>query len=340
MSATGFPPPFLPSRWPSTRHLQTLVGTMLRRDPPLPPLRRQRIELADGDFLDVDVTAPRDRSGDGPWVLVLHGLEGSSRSRYVRGMAAALVTAGHEVCLMNYRGCSGEPNRLPRAYHGGATADVLTVLERLSASRPGRPFATVGFSIGANMLMKLLGEDPHLVPAGLVAGVAISAPFDLERCALFLDHPSRTRGIYRRQLLRTLRAKALGKLKRFPGCIAAAPAELRAVRSLTEFDGLYTAPIHGFRDATDYWRSVSGERYLSRIERPMLILSATDDPFFPQHYVPQSAIAANPNLTLALTDRGGHCGFVAGPAWSPNYWAEEAALGYLARRFGPTPALS
>lgn len=339
MSAPGFPPPFLPARWLRNRHLQTCLGTTLRRDPAIPGMRRRRIELEDGDFVDVDVAAPRDRREPGSWVLVLHGLEGSSRSQYVRGMAAALLAAGHEVCLLNYRGCSGEPNRLPRAYHGGATADVLAVMEQLSGERPGRPFAAVGFSIGANMLMKLLGEDPSLVPAGLVATVAISAPFDLERCMYFLDRPSRTRGVYRRQLLRTLRSKALRKLERFPGCIPASAADLRAIRTFAEFDGLYTAPVHGFRDAPDYWRRVSGEGYLARIARPMLIVSASDDPFFPRGYVPQAAIAANAHLTLTLTERGGHCGFVGGAVWSPTYWAEQVAAGYLARQFGQTPAL-
>ncbi|MFM7185454.1 MAG: YheT family hydrolase [Planctomycetota bacterium] len=339
MSAPEFLPPFTPSRWLANRHFQTFLGTTLRRDPPLPALRRQRIELADGDFVDVDLAAARDRNRSGSWVLVLHGLEGSSRSRYVRGLAAALLATGNEVCLMNYRGCSGEPNRLPGAYHGGATADVLAVLEQLSAERPGRTFAAVGFSIGANMLMKLLGEDPELLPAGLVATVAISAPFDLESCMHFLDRPSRTCGIYRRQLLKTLRTKALDKLDRFPGCIAASPADVRATRTFAAFDELYTAPIHGFRDATDYWRCVSGAGYLSRIALPMLIISAGDDPFFPRGYVPQAAIAANPHLTLALTRRGGHCGFVGGSAWAPAYWADRAAVGYLARRFSPTSAL-
>ncbi len=339
MSAPGCPPPFLPSRWLRNRHLQTLLGTVLRRDPAITGMRRLRVELDDGDFIDVDVATPRDRHETGSWVLVLHGLEGSSRSRYVRGMAAALLASGHEVCLMNYRGCSGEPNRLPRAYHGGATADVRTVMERLSGERPGRPFAAVGFSIGANMLMKLLGEDQRLVPAGLVATVAISAPFDLERCMHFLDRRSRTRGIYRRQLLRTLRTKALCKLERFPGCIPASPAAVRATRTFSAFDELYTAPIHGFPDATDYYRCISGERYLHRIAHPMLILSASDDPFFPRNYVPQAAIAANARLTLVLTDRGGHCGFVGGPAWSPAYWAEQATVGYLAHQFGLTSTL-
>ncbi len=330
MSVPDFPPPFLPSPWLCNRHAQTILAATARRPPHLPTLRRQRIELDDGDFIDIDVASPQAGFEPMSWVLVLHGLAGSSRSPAVRGMAAALVAAGHEVCLMNYRGCSDEPNRLPRSYHGGASDDVLAIMQRLCAARPVRPFAAVGFSIGGNMLMKLMGEDAARLPAPLAAAVAISPPFDLARCAAFLDRPFRPQGVYRHALLRVLRPKALDTLSRFPGCIPASVADLRAAATFAAFDGIYTAPIHGFEDAADYWHRASGGRFLESIDRPMLILSAADDPFFPADYVPRDAIAANPHLTLALADRGGHCGFVSGPAWSPTFWAEQATVAYLA----------
>ncbi|MFM9057954.1 MAG: YheT family hydrolase [Planctomycetaceae bacterium] len=336
MTATGFPPPFRPSRWLAGAHAQTVLGATLHRGSALAALRRQRIELDDGDFIDVDVAAPRPGATPAGWVLVLHGLAGSSRSPAVRGLAAALVAAGHEVCLMNYRGCSGEPNRLPRAYHGGETDDVLAVLRRLAADRPGRFCGAVGFSIGANMLMRLVGEDAARVPGCLVATVAISPPYDLARCAAFLDRPFRVRSLYRRQLIRALRVRALATLARFPGCVAATSADLRAARTFAAFDGLYTAPLHGFRDAADYWHRASGGRWLARIGRPMLIVSAADDPFYPPDHVPRAAIAANPSLELVLSARGGHCGFVGGPPWAPVSWAERAAVGFLSRHLpGP-----
>jgi predicted alpha/beta-fold hydrolase len=335
MSAPGDPPPFLPSPWLGNPHAQTILAATVRRPPHLPSLRRQRIELDDGDFVDVDVAASPTRTEPTSWVLVLHGLAGSSRSPAVRGMAAALVAAGHEVCLMNYRGCSDEPNRLPRSYHGGASDDVLAVMQRLCSARPHRPFAAVGFSIGANMLMKLMGEDTARVPASLTAAVAISPPFDLTRCAAFLDRPFRPPGIYRHALLRVLRPKALDTLARFPGCVAVSAADLRRARTFAAFDGLFTAPLHGFADAAEYWHRASGGRFLAGIDRPMLILSAADDPFFPPDYVPRAAIAANPRLTLALAARGGHCGFVSGPAWSPTFWAERATTAYLATHLAP-----
>jgi predicted alpha/beta-fold hydrolase len=315
--------------------VQTAFGTALRRAFLRPHLQRQRIELADGDFVDVDIAGPDTPGpGDRPWTLVLHGLEGSSRSSYVRGMTAALVAAGCEACIVNYRGCSGEPNRLARAYHAGETEDVLAVLERLGAERPGRPFAVVGFSIGGNILMKLLGEDPGRVPAGLVAAAAISPPFDLERCAQHLDRRSRTAAVYRGQLLRTLRRKAVAKLARFPRCVAATPKQLRAAHTFALFDELYTAPVHGFENARDYWQRSSGVRYLPSVRHPLLIVTAQDDPFFPRDYVPRDVVAANACLELVLTEHGGHCGFVGGSLRSPTFWAEHTVLHSLAGHLG------
>jgi len=335
MSATGPSPTFIPSRLLTNCHVQTVLGTALRRAVVLPGLRRQRIELADGDFVDVDIFGPESPGhGDRPWVLVLHGLEGSSRSSYVRGITAALVAAGCEVCVVNYRGCSGEPNRLARAYHAGETGDVLTVLERLGAERPGRPVAAVGFSIGGNILMKLLGEDPERVPAGLVAAVAVSPPFDLEPCARHLDRRSRTAAVYRGQLLRTLRKKAVAKLARFPRCVAATPKQLLAARTFAQFDELYTAPVHGFENARDYWHRSSGVRYLPAVRHPLLIVTSQDDPFFPRDYVPRDVVTANACLELVLTERGGHCGFVGGSLRSPTFWAEHTVLHYLAGHLG------
>lgn len=330
MSDDDRAPPFEPSIWLSNRHLQTVIAATLRRAPRLPAVRRERLELEDGDFVDVDVVQPPGRAAAG-WVLVLHGLAGSSRSLAVRGMAAALVAAGYEACLMNYRGCSGERNRLPRGYHGGASDDVLAVMQRLTDARPRRPFAAVGFSIGANMLMKLVGEDARRSPDLLAAAVAISPPFDLARAASHLDEPLRLRGLYRRELLRVLRAQALETLVRFPGCVAATPGDVRAARTFAAFDEMYTAPLHGFRDASDYWHRASGGRFLAGIDRPMLILAAADDPFFPPRSVPRAAIEANPVLSLVLADRGGHCGFIGGPPWSPTFWAEQATVGHLMR---------
>jgi predicted alpha/beta-fold hydrolase len=341
MSVVGPYPTFIPSRLLANCHVQTVLGTALRRAVLLPGLRRQRIELADGDFVDVDISEPEiPGHGDRPWTLVLHGLEGSSRSSYVRGMTAALVAAGCEVCVINYRGCSGEPNRLARAYHAGETGDILAVLDRLGAERAGRPFAVVGFSIGGNIVTKLLGEDPGRVPAGLVAAVAVSPPFDLERCTRHLDRRPCISAVYRGQLLRTLRSKAVAKLARFPRCVAATPKQLWAARTFAMFDELYTAPVHGFENARDYWQRSSGIRYLPSVRHPLLIVTSQDDPFFPRDHVPRDVVTANACLQLVLTEHGGHCGFVSGSLRSPTFWAEQTVLHYLAGHLSMNRAIS
>jgi predicted alpha/beta-fold hydrolase len=338
--------PFVPARFLGNAHAQTLYANLARRVPTL-AARRERVELEDGDFVDVDVVAaergpstrhgslvPRDpclaqgdREEHQPWVLVLHGLEGSSEAPYVRGLAHMLAAQGVESCLLNYRGCSGEPNRLPRSYHSGETGDVLRAYEHLARTRRG-PCALVGFSIGANLTMKLLGELGEQAPP-FVLSIAVSPPFELERCARHLDRPA---GLpYREHLLSTLRAKALAKLDHFPRLASA--KGVRAARTFQAFDEEYTAPVHGFKGAHDYWERSSGGRYLEGIERDLLIITSDDDPFFPKGYVPEIARKMD-TVELVLAPGGGHVGFVSGSVLAPRYWAEELASSRLASALG------
>jgi predicted alpha/beta-fold hydrolase len=322
---TTDPAPFVPARFLRGPHAQTVYAALLRRPEPL-AARRERIELACGDFLDVDVVAAKPGS---PWVLVLHGLEGSSEAPYMRGIGRALAARGIEACLLNYRGCSGVPNRLPRSYHSGETKDVLDAFTHLARTRGGRPCGLVGFSIGANLTMKLLGELGPAAPPFELA-VAVSPPFDLERCARHLDGLGRL--VYRERLLMTLRAKALAKIEKFPGLGAA--RDVRNARTFFDFDERFTAPVHGFANAHDYWERSSGGRYLKGVARDLLIISAADDPFFPEGYVPEDLISRKTGpLELVLAPGGGHVGFVTGSAFSPRFWAEELAVERLARAF-------
>lgn len=317
--------PFVPARFLGNTHAQTIFANLFRKTGPLASYR-QRIDLADGDFVDVDV-APG-ASPEAPWVLVLHGLEGSSQAPYVRGLARALVARGFEACLMNYRGCSGEHNRLPRSYHSGETADVLAVFEHLARSRQGRPCALVGFSIGANLSMKLLGEMGPAAPPFEVA-IAVSPPFELEACARHLD--LRSSLVYRERLLFTLRKKALAKIERHPG--VADPKAVKRARTFFAFDEHFTARIHGFENAVDYWSRSSGGRYLDRVERDLVIITSSDDPFFPRGYCPEENIRKNPRLELVLAPGGGHVGFVSGTPLAPRFWAEEQIVARLAAVF-------
>jgi predicted alpha/beta-fold hydrolase len=276
-------------------------------------LTRQRIELEDGDFLDIDYTEPR----SGPLVLLLHGLEGSARSHYAAGLMTSLNTRGLQVALLYFRGCSGQPNRLPRGYHSGETGDLDKVVRKLSDSNPRRPLYTVGFSLGGNVLLKWLGENPD--QAFTTKAVAVSVPFQLNNAAHKLQRGFSR--MYQWHLLRKLRNSTLQKSKR-----VALPVKidrLSQLKSIREFDNEITAPLHGFRDVDDYYQQSSSYPFLSRIKTPTLILHARDDPFMTHEAIPETN-SLGPGIQMEISDTGGHVGFVSGRyPWQPNYWIDE-----------------
>lgn len=318
-------PAFAPAGWLPGPNLQTVFARVARPFP-RPPARRERWELPDGDFLDVDRfagTAP-----GAPLVLVCHGLEGSSRAPYVRGLVAQALSRGLSAAALNFRGCSGEMNRLPRFYHSGETEDLAYAVGRLAGERPGRPLALAGFSLGGNVVAKYLAERGPAAPPEVVAAAVISVPFDLAACARAVDGPGFWAAVYRGRFLRTLRAKALRKAATFPGLLD--PARVRAVRTFAGFDEAVTAPLHGFASASEYWARSSSGRLLERVRRPLLALAAADDPIVPADSLPVQAARRNPQLALEVAPAGGHAGFVSGPPWRPRYWAEERAAEFLA----------
>ena len=291
------------------------------------PLRRERWELADGDFLDVDrLDGP---TPDAPLVIVCHGLEGSSQAPYVIGVVQAARALGLAALAINYRGCSGEPNRLPRFYHSGETTDLGLVVDRLAAERPGRPMGLIGFSLGANVITKYLGERGAAAAAEIRAAAAVSAPFDLAACSASIDARGLPALIYRERFLRTLRPKALEKARRFPGLVDA--ARVRRARMLREYDEAVTAPIHGFASADDYYARSSSGPHVPAVRRPLLVISAEDDPFIPGSTVPVRALADNPFITARVSKTGGHIGFLQGLPWALSWWAEEQAIVFVAR---------
>jgi predicted alpha/beta-fold hydrolase len=290
-----------------------------------PRAQRERWELPDGDFLDVDrVPGP---SAAAPVLVVCHGLEGSSRAAYVRGLVVLARSRGLAVLAMNFRSCSGTPNRLPRFYHSGETADLAAVVDRLAAERPGRPVLLCGFSLGGNVIVKYLGERGEAAPTEVAGAAVISVPFDLARCAEMLDGPGFWSWLYRERFLRALRGKARRLCRRFPGLVD--PAAVRAARTFAAFDDAVTARLHGFASAEDYWARCSGARFVAGVRRPLLAISALDDPLVPGSSLPLQAARANPNVTLVTTPRGGHVGFVSGWPLRPGYWAEERAVEFL-----------
>jgi predicted alpha/beta-fold hydrolase len=297
-------------------------------------LRRERLELGDGDFLDLDwVVRTRDRqtSDEFPLVIVLHGLEGSARSGYALEMYRALARRSVSAVGLNFRSCSGALNRLPRSYHSGETGDVGLVIEMLAARFPLRPLGAVGFSLGGNVLLKYLGEEGRKGrehPPPLRAAAAVSVPYDL---AAGSDHVERGFSrVYRAYLMRKLRRKIAGKRSLLGGLIDVERA-LRAV-TFREFDDAATAPLHGFLDADDYYARSSSRHFVSHIAVPTMLIHAADDPFLPADSLAALGETKNGLVEIEFTAKGGHVGFAAGPPWAPRYWAEETAAAFLAAR--------
>lgn len=318
----------MPAWWLPGPHAQTIGANLLRRRTGV-TYRRERLELDDGDFLDLD-WALREAVDGVPLVVVLHGLEGGPTSTYVLEMHRALARQGLASVNLSLRSCSGEPNRLPRMYHSGETGDLTFVLATLRRRRPRRDLGAVGFSLGGNMLLKYLGECGRdgSGPALVEAAAAVSVPFDLAAGLAKLERgPSR---VFHRYLLRKLLRKARTKADTLRG--RADVEALLAVRSIRRFDDLLTAPLHGFRDAADYYARSSSNQFLSSIRVPTLLVHALDDPFLPAAAVPVEEVAANPHLEARFTAAGGHVGFVTGPLWRPRFWAEGTVAAFLARR--------
>jgi predicted alpha/beta-fold hydrolase len=268
-------------------------------------------------------------SAPAPVLLVLHGLEGSSSSHYVRGLLAGARARGWRGVALNFRSCSGEMNRLPRFYHSGDTADLEAVVRRLIEREPGARLGIVGISLGANVLLKWLGEHGAEAPAAVAGGVGISVPFDLAACARVLDRGF-GKHVYTRNFLRTMRRKVVDKAAAHPGYVDVAAAQ--RARTFAAYDRAVTAPLFGFADERDYWRRASCRPFLAAIARPVLVINAVDDPFVPADALPAPAEVA-PAVRILLTPRGGHVGFVDGRwPWQADSWAERRALDFLDAR--------
>jgi predicted alpha/beta-fold hydrolase len=309
---------FRPAWWLPGSHLQTIYPSLFRKRK-TPQLTRERVELADGDFIDIDWT----RQTDGSRVLILHGLEGSLESHYIGGLLSALEENGYTAGLMYFRGRSGEPNRLPRGYHSGETGDLDEIMQHLMQRQPNTAVAVIGFSLGGNVLLKWLGEKGH--SANIFTAIAISVPLDLHHAALKLDRG--VSRIYQRYLLGKLTASVTAKAE-----LHAPPFPLDRLHELNtfhKFDDNITAPLHGFRDVNDYYSRSSSKQYLKSIEVPTLILQSTDDPFLPASALPKEDELSS-TTTLELSERGGHVGFVTGSnPLRPHYWLEERILQHL-----------
>jgi uncharacterized protein len=309
-------------------HLQTMLPRLLRRRVQFTPVW-QRLDLPDGDFVDLAWSEDPQQARHKPRLVVFHGLEGSLHSPYAHGLIHAAKARGWLGVVMHFRGCSGEPNRLNRIYHSGETEDGTWFLHWLKREFGSVPTAAVGYSLGGNMLACLLAKEGNNAP--LDAAAIVSAPFVLEACSYHMEKGFSR--VYQRYLLNLLKGNATRKLKAYPGTLPIELAQLKQVRRLREFDDLITARIHGFADAIDYYRQCSAMPLLNQIAKPTLIIHAKDDPFMDHHVIPDpDTLPAQ--VEYQLTEHGGHVGFVGGTLRRPEMWLEKRIPDWLTTYLG------
>jgi uncharacterized protein len=255
-----------------------------------------------------------------PTILLLHGLEGSSVAHYMCGISDKAWAAGWNVVRLNQRNCGGTEHLSRGLYHSGLTHDPLFVIRELIDVDGISNIAVAGYSLGGNLTLKLAGELGAAAPPELKAVCAVSPTMELAVCVDALERKSNV--LYEWNFVRNLKARMKRKAAAVPGLFSLDP--LRAVRSVRQFDEAYTAPHHGFRDAADYYHRASAMRVIDKIRVPALILTAADDPFVPPAPFRDPAVTGNPNITVIVTDDGGHCGYIerASPGYD-GYWAER-----------------
>jgi predicted alpha/beta-fold hydrolase len=315
--------------WLRGGHMQTIYASALMPRARV-AYRRERWDTPDGDFIDLDWVDDQDQGSRiedrarAPLVVLFHGLEGSSRSHYALALMAALGEHGMRGVVVHFRGCSGEANRLPRAYHSGDAQEIEWILRRLRAQNAGAPLFAVGVSLGGNALLKWQGDYGESAARIVDAAVGISVPLDLMATGNALGQGFNL--VYTRNFLATLRAMSLAKLERFPGLFDA--NAVRASRTLREFDDLVTAPLHGFKDTDDYWTRGSSKPGLKNIRVPTLILNARNDPLVPASALPRAG-EVSAAVTLEQPEQGGHAGFVSGRFPGNLDWLPQRVLEFF-----------
>lgn len=319
--------PFRPAWWLPGPHLPTVFGKLLRRIPPAHE-RLERWTTPDGD--SVAVARLDGARADAPILTVFHGLEGTVNSNYAQGLMHQARARGWGAAMLIWRSCDGRVPAMPRMYHSGETSDADFFFRKLAAEHPLSPLLATGFSLGGNVLLKWLGEQGSSVPTTLRAAAAVSTPFDLAAGSRYLEQGfSRA---YVRHFVQNLKRKARAALEIHPS-LPVDRARLEAARSFWDFDDCFTAPVHGFRDAEDYYSQSSSLSYLGNVRVPSLLYSAVDDPFLPAAVLDQVRLVAhsNPALQPQFTPRGGHVGWVSGSPLSPVYHMEAHVASWLSR---------
>ena len=316
---------FQPARFTANRHIQTFLPTLLRSNSSVTS-EFQQLMLPDEDFLDLAWNKVPARNVKEPIVVIFHGLEGSINSPYAKGIMRTLDRLGWHVVLMHFRNCSEEVNLAARTYHSGETTDAGYFLEWLRQSYPQAPLFAVGYSMGGNMLLKLLGERKNETP--LTAAVAVSVPLLMNVCA---DQMRRGFSrIYQHHLLQKMKRHLLRKFQQYDyqNLIGLSQEDVCSIKDFWEFDAVFTAPINGFKDANDYYAKSSARQYLAEIQLPTLIIQSVDDPFMTPDVIPEEYELSD-CVRFELSNKGGHVGFISGHFWRPCFWLEERIPQYL-----------
>ena len=319
-------------RWLPGGHAQTIWAARAARHHigPPPRWRRERWDTPDGDFIDLDF-ALHASADHAPLLVLFHGLEGSSDSHYAKAFAERAAERGVAFVVPHFRGCSGELNHAPRAYHSGDFEEIDWILRRLAAEHPQRPLLAAGVSLGGNALLRWAGEMGQQAAPVVKAVAAVCSPLDLAAGGHAIGRGF-NRQVYTRMFLATMVPKALQKWDQHPGLFDR--DALRAARDLYSFDNLFTAPLHGFADTDDYWRRASAKPVLADIRVPALALNARNDPFVPATSLPRVG-EVGPCVTLWQPEQGGHVGFPAslGAIGLPGHVMAmpEAVLDWLMR---------
>ncbi len=304
-------------------HLQTLAPRFIRKKPLFTPIW-QTLDTPDGDFLDLAWSEDtQDHTTENkPIFILFHGLEGSFYSPYANGLMQAFAKSGWLSVMMHFRGCSGKPNKLARAYHSGEVEDARFVLEYLRETFPNRPIVATGISLGGNMLANYLADynqDP-IVSAATI----ISAPLDLAACSKRMEQGFSK--VYRRYLVSSLKASSLKKFHLLQGALGLSPQSIKKLTYLSDFDDLITAPLHGFENSQDYYQKCSAIHKLQQIRVPTQIIHSKDDPFMCEAVIPTFALPDN--IDYRLFEQGGHVGFLCGSILKPEFWLEKALPAY------------
>jgi len=316
---------FRPAKGLSNKHIQTLFSTIFRKNKHQ-EADIEEFKLDDGDILDCFWYGKEKIDKNKPIVIIFHGLAGSYKSPYIQGVIENLVNNDFICVLMHFRGCSGTPNYLARSYHSGETKDAKSFINSIHKNYPKNKLFAIGYSIGGNMLLKLLGELQD--ESKIVASVSVSAPMQLDITANSIN--SGFSKFYQYHLLKSLKTTLLAKYKKHDmnHLLNKNEQDIKNIKTFWEFDNIYTAPIHGFNGVHDYYKKSSSRQYIKHIKSNTLIIHALDDPFMNNDILPQE-IDVPKNVKIETYANGGHLGFIAGTIFKPKYWLEDRILNYF-----------